>query len=385
MVLDPNRIKMSKIKGNVTDPLDLIDLYGADALRFALTTGNTAGLDMSLNEAKIEASRNFANKLWNAARYVMANLDGAESTDEWEWPPRPEHLEDRWILSRLNRTTAEVDEFMTAYQLGEAQRVVHDFMWDEYCDWYLEMSKVRIRTGDGSPLPVLAYVLDRLLRLLHPFMPFITEELFQRLAEYLPDERDRPGALVVAPYPEADETLLDDEAEKDIGSIVEMVRAVRNVRADFRIRPTQNVEAIIDAPDIRSIVESESAAIMALAQIDPLRQEADGAERASGEEISQVLSSGTVTVPLGGLVDLGQERQRLSDELQEIDDNRQRLSVRLADEKVHDQGARRSRGEGTATTSRHGRPPDQSSGHPVAAWMTWLRGITCPSSTHASC
>ena len=333
MVLDPNRIKMSKIKGNVTDPLNLIDLYGADALRFALTTGNTAGLDMSLNEAKIEASRNFANKLWNAARYVMTNLDGAEATDEWEWPPRPEHVEDRWILSRLNRTTAEVDTFMTAYQLGEAQRVVHDFMWDEYCDWYLEMSKVRIRAGDGSPLPVLAYVLDRLLRLLHPFMPFITEELFQRLAEYLPDESDRPDALVVAPYPEADDTLLDDEAERDIGSIVEMVRAVRNVRADFRIRPTQNVEAIVDAPAISSIVESETPAIMALAQIDPLRLEPDGAHRASGEEISLVLSSGTVTVPLGGLVDLGQERQRLSDELEEIDQNRQRLSVRLADEK----------------------------------------------------
>ena len=181
LIRDPEGVKMSKSKGNVMDPLDLIDDYGADALRFALTTGNSPGNDMRLNESRMEASRNFANKLWNAARYVMSNLEQQGADGDWAWPPEPAYLEDRWVMSRLNRTAAQVQSFMEEYQFGEAQRVVHDFLWSEYCDWYLEMSKVRLRSGDQSPIPVLAFVLERVLRLLHPFMPFVTEEVWQSL------------------------------------------------------------------------------------------------------------------------------------------------------------------------------------------------------------
>ena len=334
LIRDPEGVKMSKVKGNVVDPLELVDTYGADALRFALTTGNSPGNDMRLNESKMEASRNFANKLWNAARYVMTTLDNADTMDRWVLPPSPSHLEDRWILSRLNRVVAQVQEFMEAYQFGEAQRVAHDFLWGEYCDWYLEMSKVRLRAGDKSPMSVLAFVLEKLLRLLHPFMPFITEEIWQNLKGYLPDGEGAPDALMVTEYPEADASLFDDEAESDVGGVIEMVRSIRNLRAEFRIQPNQSIEAIVDAPEIRHAVEAEANVIRSLAQVAPLRTGPGPLKMdlcPSGNKVSLVLSRGTVTVPLEGLVDLDQERRRLSKELEQLDANLERLRARLSD------------------------------------------------------
>ena len=333
LVRDPEGVKMSKSKGNVLDPLELIDMYGADALRFALTSGTTPGNDMRLNEARMEASRNFANKLWNAARYVMSSLETGGAADGWLWPPaNPTHLEDRWVLSRLNRTAAQVQAYMEEYQFGEAQRVTHDFLWGEYCDWYLEMSKVRLRGADRSPLPVLAYVLERLLRLMHPFMPFITEEIWQNLVDSLPEEAGRPSSLIVAPYPQADSTLFDEVAETEMGAVIEMVRAVRNLRAEFRIQPSQSVEAVVDAPDVRGVVEAEADAIKVLARVEPITFASDRDQAHAAQEVSLVLSKGTVTVPLGGLVDLRQESTRLSKEMEQIDANRERLTARLSDE-----------------------------------------------------
>ena len=332
LIRDTEGLKMSKSKGNILNPLDLIDLYGADALRFALTTGNSPGNDMRLNEAKMEASRNFANKLWNASRYVMATLERAGDSNAWPWPPTAAHLEDRWILSRLNRLAAQVDKLMGEYQLGEAQTEVHDFLWGEYCDWYLEMSKVRLRAGDESVAPVLAFVLERLLRLLHPFMPFITEEIHQSLVTRLPPEPERPDALMVAPYPQADPEQLDEQAESEVGAVIEMVRAIRNLRAEFRIQPNQKIEAIVEAPEIRQVVEAEASAIKTLARVDPLITSTKGHPAAPGQQVTLVLSSGTVTVPLEGLVDLDNEKKRLTEELEQIDANRDRLSARLGNE-----------------------------------------------------
>ena len=334
LVRDPEGVKMSKSKGNVMDPLDLIDLYGADALRFALTGGNSPGNDMRLNEQKMEASRNFANKLWNAARFVMSNLDDGVSLDGWH-EPDPVHRHDRWILSRLNRVAAQVDGHMEEFQFGEAQRVVHDFLWSEYCDWYIEMAKVRMRSDqqDGpSPLPVLAFVLERVLRLLHPFMPFVTEEIWRTLVDYLPIEPDRPEALVIAPYPEANESLMDEQAESEIGAVTEIVRAVRNLRAEFRIEVSQSLEAAVDAPSLAAVLEAESATIKSQAGIDPLVVGVDGQGSSGNDRVALVLTGGTVTVPLGGLVDLEHEQARLADELQELRKNISRLSMRLEDD-----------------------------------------------------
>ena len=334
LVRDPEGVKMSKSKGNVMDPLDVIDLYGADALRFALTGGNSPGNDMRLNEQKMEASRNFANKLWNAARFVMSNLEDGVSLDGWH-DPDPVHRHDRWILSRLNRVAAQVDGYMEEFQFGEAQRVVHDFLWSEYCDWYIEMAKVRMRADrpDGpSPLPVLAFVLERVLRLLHPFMPFVTEEIWRTLVDHLPIEPDRPEALVIAPYPEANESLMDEQAESEIGAVTEIVRAVRNLRAEFRIDVSQRLEAAVDAPSLAGVLEAEAATIKSQAGIDPLVVGADGQGSSGSDRVALVLTGGTVTVPLGGLVDLEHEQARLADELQQLRNNLSRLSTRLEDD-----------------------------------------------------
>ncbi len=335
LVLDPEGARMSKTRGNVLDPLKLIDLYGADAVRFALTTGNSPGNNMRLNEQKLEASRNFANKIWNAARFVMTNLEGAGALDGWNKPSDANHREDRWILSRLNQTAAQVQRFMDDCQFGEAQRVIHDFLWNEYCDWYIEMAKIRMRSGvdDGpSPLPVLAYVLERVLRLLHPFMPFVTEEIWQALVGHLPEEPGRPMALIVAPYPETDPSLIYEQAEKEIGAVVEIVRAIRGLRAEFRIQTGQPLEAIVDSPELGAVIEAEEGAIKALARVAPLTVAAPTPAAEPGDRVLLVLASGTVTVPLGGLVDLGRERERLNGELEELDSNRIRLEGRLKDE-----------------------------------------------------
>ena len=334
LVRDPEGVKMSKSKGNVMDPLDLIDLYGADALRFALTGGNSPGNDMRLNEQKMEASRNFANKLWNAARFVMSNLDDRAGMDGWH-DPKPVHRQDRWILSRLSRASTQVDQYMKEFQFGEAQRVIHDFLWGEYCDWYIEMAKIRMRSGGPpaeTPLPVLAYVLERVLRLLHPFMPFVTEEVWQNLVSVLPEEPDRPEALIVAPYPEANESLLDERAESEMGSVVEVIRAVRNLRAEFRIDASMSLRAAVDAPLLAPVLEAEAATIKSQAGIDPLMVGSDGDGASGGDSVALVLTGGTVTVPLGGMVDLDRERARLADELQQLKKNLGRLSTRLADE-----------------------------------------------------
>ncbi len=334
LVRDPEGVKMSKSKGNVMDPIDLIDLYGADALRFALTGGNSPGNDMRLNEQKMEASRNFANKLWNAARFVMSNIDDRVGMDGWH-DPKPVHRQDRWILSRLSRASTQVDQYMKEFQFGEAQRVIHDFLWGEYCDWYIEMAKIRMRSGGPdaeTPLPVLAYVLERVLRLLHPFMPFVTEEVWQNLVSVLPEEPDRPEALIVAPYPEANESLLDERAESEMGSVIEVIRAVRNLRAEFRIDASMSLRAAVDAPLLAPVLEAEAATIKSQAGIDPLMVGSDGDGASGGDSVALVLTGGTVTVPLGGMVDLDRERARLADELQQLKKNLGRLSTRLADE-----------------------------------------------------
>ena len=332
LITDYHGAKMSKSKGNVLDPLDLIEVYGADALRFALTTGSSPGNDMRLSDQRLEGSRNFANKLWNAARFVVSNLEDAEGLEGWE-RPRPVHRHDRWIVSRFNRVAGEVETRMEEYQFGEAQRAVYDFLWNEFCDWYIEMSKIRMRSDGGSaesPCPVLAYVLEGVLRLLHPFMPFVTEEIWSTLTEALPRREEQAEALIVARYPQADPSLVDDEAETEVAAVIDVVRAVRNLRAEFRLPAGKSVPAAVDAPGMAPVIEAEASTISALARAELSLGAVDGA--GSNDRVSAVLPIGTVTVPLGGLVDLDRERSRLSGELGELEAHRARLSARLANE-----------------------------------------------------
>ena len=334
LVRDPEGVKMSKTKGNVVDPLELVGQYGADAVRFALTTGVSAGNDMRMNEQKLEASRNFANKLWNAARFVISNLENASNSDlaDWSDPRDLEHREDRWVVSRLNHVVAQVDSNMREYQFSEAQRVIHDFLWNEYCDWYIEMCKARLRSGDEtSPLPVLAHALEKTLRTLHPFMPFVTEEIWTRLMGVLPEAPDRAEALIVAEYPQADESRYDAEAEAEVESVIELVRAARNLRAEFRIQNNQRLDAEIDAsgPYAKAFEDSlDFIASQSMINLNVSRAHAGTA--GSSDMAAQALGSGTLLLSLGGLVDLDEETARIRAELEELAKYERRLDRNLS-------------------------------------------------------
>ncbi len=237
LVRDEQGQKMSKSKGNVIDPLELLDRYGTDALRFTLVALSAMGRDIKLSEDRVEGYRNFANKIWNAARFVLMNAAG-ERRRSRRTLPRPADdrtLADRWILHRLAATTAEVRAALEAYRFNEAASALYRFLWSDYCDWYLEMAKISLGGAGAAARPrcgVLVVVLERFLRLLHPFMPFLTEELWQALPVSRGEE-----SIMIAPYPEADREWL----RVDVGAmdtVIEAIRAVRNVRADLNVPPS---------------------------------------------------------------------------------------------------------------------------------------------------
>jgi valyl-tRNA synthetase len=357
LVRDAQGAKMSKSLGNAIDPLKAINDYGADALRFAVTTGTTPGNDSRLNTEKLESARNFANKLWNASRYVVGVLEGADNLDGWSALPVSRHVEDRWIVSRHYGLTLRVQRLLTDFQFGEAERELYDFIWGEFCDWYIEMAKVRLRAGDPGSLPVLAHVLERTLRLLHPFMPFLTEELWQRLLTVLPREGEPPDSIMVAFYPETSLEAIDDQAEEDVSLVMGVVRAVRNIRAEFKVEPRRNLEALIVIGKDRNALVGESDTIRSLAHVEPLTVLADvGTPPDARQTVTAVVGSATVYVPMGDVVDMAVERRRLEQELDSIGRQVEQSEYRLADgeftSKAPEEVVERERQRLTATRER---------------------------------
>jgi len=331
LIRDAQGIKMSKTRGNVLDPLKLIDLYGTDALRFALTTGAAPGNDLRLSEKNLEPARNFANKLWNASRFVISNLEKAVSLDGWYLLPELAHREDRWIVSRLHRTVQRANDSLERFETGEAQSAVYDFLWDDFCDWYLELAKVRLRADHSpSPLPVLAHVLERTLRLLHPFMPFVTEEVWQRLTRILPKEGNLPDSIMVAPYPTPDTSRYDFAAEAEMDQFMTLVRSIRNVRAQLRVDANARLKGLVDPKAHENLVRDEAAAIETLARLESLNV-VRGLESASKDGIVTVVTGQVVVgLPLGGLVDVTAERERLTKELNDARQNLARIESLLS-------------------------------------------------------
>jgi valyl-tRNA synthetase len=330
LIRDEKGEKMSKSRGNVVDPVNIIDKYGTDALRFALSTGNSPGNDMKLNPQKLEGSRNFANKLWNAARFVVSNIDNVEMKIQ----PGVPTTEDRWILSRLNRLTAEVAELNEDFQFGEALRRIYDFLWTEYCDWYIEIAKIRLRHDEGpnSPLPLLVQVLETSLRLLHPFMPFITEELWQSLRERQPE--GKTASIMIAPYPTADAEAFDDEAEREMESVFEIVRSIRNARVESGVDPAKFIKGIIITGDSKQALEAHAQAITTLARVRPLSivGSAEGLKLRRDQAKVLVLKGVEVILPLEGMVDTDAERSRLLKELEANQAEITRIEKLLLDE-----------------------------------------------------
>lgn len=312
LVRDVGGQKMSKTKGNVLDPTELVAEYGADALRFALITQATPGNDSRLSRDRIEDSRNFANKLWNATRFALRPIGESGVAVDAHGPVRPTGemaLADRWILSRLDALTDEASRLFESYLFGEAARQTREFIWSELCDWYIEAAKVRLRGTDAEKQAVaqtMAYVLERSLRLLHPFMPFITEALWQQL----PHAGD---SLMVTGWPSSG--TRDRDAEAHFQTLIDLVSGIRNARSEAGVEPGRWIAAQVDAGAEASALASMRGELSMLARI--ANDQLEIAERgASGEKALTVVAQDVVAyLPLAGMIDLDAERDRLTKEI----------------------------------------------------------------------
>jgi valyl-tRNA synthetase len=332
LIRDESGEKMSKLRGNVINPSEAISKYGVDALRFALTTGTSPGNDINLGKGKLESSRNFVNKLWNATRFILQSLD-TEGLKAQAIELQSQRIEDRWINSQLNRLIKSVTRLIAEFQFGEAEQQIYDFVWSKFCDWYIEIAKIRLHSQlTPSPLPFLANTLEKSLRLLHPCMPFVTEELWQSLKQCLPDKDQMQASIMIAPYPLADDKAFAPEAERVMDSVIEIVRSIRNVRAQYKVKQGKWIEARVYTGELLSSLIAEASMIEILAKVRPLtilgRQRR---ESTKDKDLVLVLKEAEVVVPLAGMVDRLAEEQRLVKESGEIKERIAQLEARLRD------------------------------------------------------
>ena len=341
LVRDAQGQKMSKTTGNVIDPIETIDKYGCDALRYSLVTGSTPGQDIPLSMERVESNRNFANKLWNAGKYLqnaLSTLSPAErdalvvtrtmTLAEIQALP----LAERYIVSRCHDLVSKVTEALEAYSFGDAGRQIYEFLWDEFADWYIEISKTRMKDAEGAlkARRVLVYVWDRCMRLLHPFMPFLTEALWQ-LTPHVGD------SIMMSDWPQTQaETQLpmDAAAVATFNSIQSLVRSVRNARAEYNVEPGKKISAfVVSSAEMRLVLEAERASISLLGRIDDagLQFVAPGAVPASlGQAVHLVVQDGLeVFLPMSALVDSAKELARLGKQAEKLKKDIAGLEARL--------------------------------------------------------
>ncbi len=338
LVRDEHGRKMSKSYGNVVNPLTVMDAQGTDALRFTLATSGTPGQDLNLNPQRIEAARNFCNKLWNITRFVIAKL-GDERESAFTLLPSDLSLADRWILSRYARLTLEVERLMESYSFGEAGRQIHDFLWGEFADWYVEIAKVQIdydTSAEHATRAVLYSVLEGTLRLLHPFMPFVTEELWQYLtregatASHYPDA---PHTIMLAAYPVAEATLIDEAAERDWGLTQELIVAIRNARSEYKVEAAKWVTATVVGGERTAVLRTQAALIGRLGRVaaDSLTIVVHLDEKPK-QAAAIVLGEVECYLPLAGMIDFAAERARVQKELDAAEADVARREAKLANE-----------------------------------------------------
>ncbi|MDN5292869.1 MAG: valyl-tRNA synthetase [Eubacteriales bacterium] len=334
LVLDAEGRKMSKSLGNGVDPIEVIEKYGADTLRMTLVTGNTPGNDLRFRLERLEGARNFCNKLWNASRFVLMNLGdfqpGEDIIDGNKFRRENLTVPDRWILSRYNATVEEVTRAMERYDLGEAVRLLYEFVWNEYCDWYIEAVKPRLNSQEEESrrlaLEVLWFVLQGTLRLLHPFLPFITEEIWQHLPH-------RGETIMLQPWPKPDPALTDAAAEEQMQLLMEVIKSVRNLRSEVGIPVGRKVEAVVRTAEgeLKDVLSEGRKLVEHLAWLSELTVEDSG-----GPEIEQALAAAVkgveVYLPLKGVIDLEKERERLEKEIKRLDKELARVQGKLNNE-----------------------------------------------------
>ena len=332
LVRDEQGRKMSKSLGNGIDPVEIIDEYGADTLRFMLITGNTPGNDMRFIHDRVLATRNFANKLWNASRFMLMNLEGFDNS----FVPAQEDytLADKWILSRFAKTVEGVTANLEKYELGEAGRLIYDFIWNEFCDWYIELSKARLYDKDNerprnTALYVLNYVLERTLRLLHPFMPFITEEIWQ----HIPHE----GISIMKANWPANEAeiagLINDADEASMMAVMETVKTIRALRLEVNAAPSKKSEVILNFSDaaLRDVFKANTGYLTTLASAEPVTLMEIGGENPENA-LTGVANGVEIYLPLKGLIDVEKETARLNKEMATLDKEISRLEKKLGNQ-----------------------------------------------------
>ncbi len=342
LVRDSEGQKMSKSKGNVIDPLVMIDEYGTDAFRFTLTAFAAQGRDIKMSTERIEGYRNFANKIWNASRFVMMNLE-EDFTPNDKLVTNETSLADRWVLSRLNSINKDVQAALAEYRFNDAASALYHFIWHEYCDWYLELSKPALYLDKGSPerkatQTVLAHVLETALRLLHPIMPFITEEIWQTLPDEVRSQKPklRKESIMVSAYPAADERLINAGIERDMEAVMDLIMAIRNIRGEMNIAPSMQIKVIVKAEDreIGEHLRKSAGYIKTLARLGELRIGAD--EKKPKAAATGVIRGAEVYVPLEGIIDLTQERDRLQKEIAKISKDIDIFSKKLSNKNFVD-------------------------------------------------
>ena len=323
LVLDSLGRKMSKSLGNGVDPLDVIESHGADSLRFMLITGNTPGNDLRFQFERLDGARNFANKLWNASRFAMMNLNDYDPNAKGS----AYTLADRWILSRLQGTAAEVTDYLERYELGEAARVLYEFSWSSFCDWYIELAKPRLfgRTTPEDRVTaqhVLVQVLRQTLELLHPFMPFITEEIWQKLPH-------QGETIMLAAWPKPDAALRDETAETEMAVLIEVITAIRRIRGEMNVPPSKKAEVLLVAAEesYRGILERNIAYLQGSANAEA--KVFAELQEAPDQSASAVTRGVEIFVPLKGLIDLDKEIARLNKELKAVQTDLARVQGKL--------------------------------------------------------
>ncbi len=330
--------KISKSMEDIAeyDPLNIIERVGADALRYTLLTSSTPGYDMNLDPRRLEGARNFANKVWNAARFIISNISDTQHPISEGLDTGCGELPDRWIMSRLHRLIAEVTELFDVYQYGEAGRRINEFLWSEFCDWYIEACKIRLYGDDpqarAAAQATLLTVLEQALRLLHPFMPFVTEEIWQHLKAAGGQEWGE--ALMIAPWPQADESRLDAQAEADMNLLMDLIRQVRNARAEFDVTPGKRIPAILAAGEKLPMLEAQRGLLTFLAHLDDGQLTLTRTLAEKPRKAVALVATGGVEayLPLAGLVDLEQEIVRLRKALAEADREIARAEGMLANQ-----------------------------------------------------
>ncbi|MDI9259858.1 valine--tRNA ligase [Alicyclobacillus sendaiensis] len=325
LLRDAKGQKMSKSKGNGIDPMDVIDKYGADALRFMLASNTVLGNDLRFSWEKVEGARNFLNKLWNAARFVLMNLDEGFSLVPLDAPSLD--LADRFILHRLGETIRRATSALEDYDVGEAARAVYEFTWDEFCDWYIEFAKINLY-GDRAEKKrqtqtVLITVLSRVLALLHPYIPFITEEIWQALP-------NTTGMLIDAAWPDAADLPVDERAVEQMRAAMEIIRAVRNVRSELQIPPKTSVPIVIgcDTEGVRGVVNQVTEMIARFCNAE--RVDVGAGIEPPKQAAVQVVTGAKIYIPLAGLIDMDAERERLKKEANRLKGEVERLEKKLA-------------------------------------------------------